>query len=28
MANLLMAILDKFDVPAEKFGDSSGMLTI
>ena len=28
MANLLLAILDKFDVDIEKFGDSSGALTI
>ena len=28
MANLLVAILDKFDVPVVKFGDSSGMLQI
>jgi uncharacterized protein DUF1552 len=28
MANLLVAMLDKFDVPTEKFGDSSGMLTL
>jgi hypothetical protein len=28
MANLLLAMLDKFDVPAEKFGDSSGRVGI
>jgi hypothetical protein len=28
MTNLLMAMLDKFDVQAEKFGDSSGMLAL
>ena len=28
MANLLVAMLDKFDVPTEKFGDSNGMITI
>jgi hypothetical protein len=28
MANLLLAILDKFGVPQEKFGDSTGMLQI
>jgi hypothetical protein len=28
MGNLLIAILDKFDVPTEKFGDSTGMLQI
>jgi hypothetical protein len=28
MANLLLAMLDKFEIPAEKFGDSTGMLTI
>ena len=28
LANLLIAILDKLDIPAEKFGDSSGMLQI
>ena len=28
MANLLVAMLDKLDIPVEKFGDSSGMLTL
>jgi hypothetical protein len=28
MGNLLVAILDKFDVPVVKLGDSSGMLQI
>jgi len=28
LANLLIAMLDKLDIPAEKFGDSSGMLQI
>jgi hypothetical protein len=28
MANLLVAMLDKFDVPVEKFGDSNGALTV
>jgi hypothetical protein len=28
MSNLLLAILDKFGVPMEKFGDSTGMLAI
>jgi len=28
MANLLLAMLEKFDVPTEKFGDSSGALSI
>ena len=28
MANLLLAMLDKLDVPTEKFGDSNGMITI
>ena len=28
MANLLLAMLDKLDIPIEKFGDSSGMLQI
>jgi len=28
MSNLLLAMLDKLGVPTEKFGDSTGMLTI
>jgi Protein of unknown function (DUF1552) len=28
LANLLIAMLDKLDIPTEKFGDSSGMLQI
>jgi hypothetical protein len=28
MSNLLLAMLDKLDVPTEKFGDSTGMLSI
>ena len=28
MANLLIAMLDKLDIPTEKFGDSTGMLQI
>jgi hypothetical protein len=28
MANLLIAMLDKLDIPMEKFGDSTGMLQI
>ena len=28
MSNLLLAMLDKFDIPMEKFGDSTGMLQI
>jgi hypothetical protein len=28
MANLLVAMLDKLEIPVEKFGDSSGMLTL
>ena len=28
MGNLLVAILDKFDVPTAKLGDSNGMITI
>ena len=28
MANLLLAMLEKFEIPAEKFGDSSGPLSI
>jgi hypothetical protein len=28
MGNLLVAILDKFDVPVKKLGDSNGMITI
>ena len=28
LANLLIAMLDKLDIPVEKFGDSSGMLQI
>jgi hypothetical protein len=28
MSNLLLAILDKLEVPAEKFGDSTGMLSL
>src|ERR1700704_2339968 len=28
MSNLLVAILDKLDIPTEKFGDSTGMLAI
>ena len=28
MSNLLLAMLDKLGVPAEKFGDSTGMLEI
>jgi hypothetical protein len=28
MSNLLVALLDKMDVPTEKFGDSTGSLTI
>ena len=28
MSNLLVAMLDKLDIPTEKFGDSTGMLSI
>jgi hypothetical protein len=28
MCNLLLSMLDKLDVPVEKFGDSTGMLEI
>jgi hypothetical protein len=28
MSNLLLAILDKMDIRQEKFGDSTGMMTI
>ena len=28
MANLLIAMLDKLDIPTEKFGDSTAMLQI
>jgi hypothetical protein len=28
MSNLLVAVLDKLEIPTEKFGDSTGMLTI
>jgi hypothetical protein len=28
MSNHLLAILDKLEVPAEKFGDSTGMLSL
>jgi hypothetical protein len=28
MSNLLVALLDKMDVPTERFGDSTGLLTI
>jgi hypothetical protein len=28
MSNLLVAMLEKMGVPTEKFGDSTGMLTI
>jgi hypothetical protein len=28
MSNLLVAMLDKLDIPTEKFGDSTGMVTI
>jgi hypothetical protein len=28
MSNLLLAMLDKFGIPVEKFGDSTGILEI
>jgi hypothetical protein len=28
MSNLLLALLDKMDIPKEKFGDSTGMMAI
>jgi len=28
MSNLLLAVLDKMDIRQEKFGDSTGMMTI
>ena len=28
LANLLLAVLDKLDVPAESFADSTGMVTL
>jgi hypothetical protein len=28
MSNLLVAMLDKLGIPTEKFGDSTGMLSI